>query len=569
VISGVVAALVVLAWSLAATWLVVQAGSHASAGLDDVEVVRRDASPRALIEGPVIESLDAAAEEFDQARAAVGNPVLEPLRLVPLLGTQVDAARRLTDVAADGADAAHHAVARLDAVAASPPSAGPERVDALRELADVTDEAYRDLRQMDVGSGDHLVGPLAKARRRIVDARRKAIDGLRKARVGTAAATRLFEGPSRYLLVAANNAEMRAGSGMFLSAAELDVEDGRMRLGAVEPTEQLVLPEGTVPVSGDLETNWGWLDPANDFRNLALTADFPTSAELAAEMWPRTTGGRQVDGVIAIDVRGLAGLLRATGPVEVGGETFSADTVEKQLLTDQYAEFGTVAERRDRLGAVASAVFDQLETTPWPVDVLVDEIWRAVVLRHLMIWSKDPQAAQAWRLAGADGRLDPRSLAVSVINRGANKLDPFLDTATHVSTRRLADGRTAVAMEIRLDNRTPDGQPTYVAGPNGSDKVANRYDGVVSVNVPGAATDVRLDGGEYTTLDGSDGPTRVVGALVHVPQGRAVTLEASFVLPADVDHLDLVPTARIPPMTWQIDGKSVDDHRQRLDLPRS
>ena len=107
---------------------------------------------------------------------------------------------------------------------------------------------------------------------------------------------------------------------------------------------------------------------------------------------------------------------------------------------------------------------------------------------------------------------------MSVINRGANKLDQFLATTSTVSTRRLADGRTKVSIAIRLDNQTPDGQPAYVAGPNGPDKVANRYDGVVSVNVPGAATDVRLEGGVYATVDGRDGPTRVVAALVRVPQ---------------------------------------------------
>ena len=139
----------------------------------------------------------------------------------------------------------------------SPPSAGPERVAALRELADVTDDAYRDLRRIDVGSADHLVGPLGDARGRILEARHKALEGLRKARVASAAAVRLFEGPNRYLLVASNNAEMRAGSGMFLSAAEIVAEDGRLRLGAVNPTADLVLPEGTVPVHGDLRDQLG------------------------------------------------------------------------------------------------------------------------------------------------------------------------------------------------------------------------------------------------------------------------------------------------------------------------
>ena len=323
VIGGATCVGLLFVWSLAAAWFVVQAGSHASAGLDDVAVVHREASPHALLQGPVTASLEDAADEFDQAQAAASNPILTPLRLVPIVGAQVDAARRLTGAASDGAGAAHRAVSRLDDLADSPPSAGPDRVAALRELADVTDDAYRDLRRIDVGSADHLIGPLADAHGRILEARHKALEGLRKARVASAAAVRLFAGPNRYLLVASNNAEMRAGSGMFLSAAEIDVRDGRLRLGTVNPTADLVLPEGTIPVHGDLETNWGWLDPANDFRNLGLTPDFPTSAALATRMWPHTPGGHEVKGVIAVDVRGLAGLLKVTGPVEVGGVTYT------------------------------------------------------------------------------------------------------------------------------------------------------------------------------------------------------------------------------------------------------
>jgi Protein of unknown function (DUF4012) len=567
VIGGATCVAVLFLWSLAATWFVVQAGSHASAGLDDVAVVHREASPHALLQGPVTASLEDAADEFDQAQASASSPILTPLRLVPIVGAQVDAARRLAGAASDGAVAAHRAVARLDDLAESPPRAGPERLAALRELADVTDDAYRTLRRIDVGSADDLAGPLADVRARTLAARYKAFAGLRKAQAASAAAVRLFEGPNRYLLVASGNAEMRAGSGMFLSGAELVVRNGRLRLGAVNPTDDLVLPERTVPVRGDLETDAGWLDPANDFRNLGLTPDFPTSAALATQMWPHTTGGHEVKGVIAVDVRGLAGLLRVTGPVDVDGVTYRADSIETQLLQDQYAASDTSPERRDRLGEVTAAVFDSLERTQWRVDVLADELWRAVVLRHLIVWSEDPKEAEAWRRAGADGSLDARSLAVSVINRGANKLDQFLATTSEVTTRRLSGGRTKVSLAIRLDNETPDGQPASVAGPNGADKVENRYDGVVSVNVPGAAAHVRLEGGEHAPGVGRDGPTRVVAALVHVSQGRSLTLDASFVLPADVTQLQLIPSARIPPMTWTLDDVAVDDHRQLLALP--
>ncbi len=84
---------------------------------------------------------------------------------------------------------------------------------------------------------------------------------------------------------------------MFLSAATLGFDQGRLELGDVRPTQELVLPPGSVPVTGDLAANWPWLDPGRDLRNLGLTADFPQSAALAvgqlgagAGRWPRWAG---------------------------------------------------------------------------------------------------------------------------------------------------------------------------------------------------------------------------------------------------------------------------------------
>src|SRR5690606_27604747 len=95
----------------------------------------------------------------------------------------------------------------------------------------------------------------------------------------------VLEGPAPYLLLGANNAEMRNGGGMFLSAAELSFDDGALALGDVSPTAELVLPAGAVPVDGDLAGNWPWLDPGRDLRNLGLSADFPQSAEVAVRTW--------------------------------------------------------------------------------------------------------------------------------------------------------------------------------------------------------------------------------------------------------------------------------------------
>ena len=52
----------------------------------------------------------------------------------------------------------------------------------------------------------------------------------------------MAEGPSKYLVLAANNSEMRAGSGMLLSAGVMNMANGQFDLGPMTDTGRLIVP---------------------------------------------------------------------------------------------------------------------------------------------------------------------------------------------------------------------------------------------------------------------------------------------------------------------------------------
>ena len=203
------------------------------------------------------------------------------------------------------------------------------------------------------GKHAQFVSQLDDARTRLADA----------AAVSAVTAT-ILQGPQQYLVLAANNAEMRAGSGAFLDIGVASTSGGAVQLRDLGPSGALGLPVGAVTATGDLERNWGWLLPGVDFRNLGVTPQFDVTAPLAARMWLAATGQR-VDGVLGIDVAGLQQILSATGPVEVGGRTIGADNVESYLFHDQYAGLTDstlgISDREDQLGSLASAVLRQLQ----------------------------------------------------------------------------------------------------------------------------------------------------------------------------------------------------------------
>lgn len=554
-------------WLVGAAWSLREAGSHLEAGYDALDRAREGATPASLVDEATDESLEEAARHLASARSRLRSPIVAPLRIVPVVGRHIRAVDRVVATAAGATDVAAEGVSGLRALTELPLGTGPERISALEALADLMARTRGALADLDPGSPDALISPVADAVAEISEERVEAYADLERAEAATRALVGVLRGPTPYLLLGANNAEMRAGSGMFLSATTLRFDGGTFHLGDVRPTEELVLPSGTVQAGSDMVANWPWLEPGRDFRNLALSADFPQSAALAVEMWRHVPGGEAVGGVIAVDVDALRALLRVVGPVEVGGVTYEVDTIRGQLLREQYQRYEDDREvRRDRLAEVARAVFERLDSGGWELDQMATALTESVQGRHLMVWSVDPAPQAAWSGVGADGHLTERSVAVSLVNRGANKLDSYVDTHLEVTAEPVGSGSTRLQLTYTITNGAPDGGPTYVIGPNIEGMVAGEYRGIVVVNLPAGSTDVSIDG-VRPTLSGADGPTVTVGGEVVLHRGGTTTVTIAAVLPRDVEAVTLEASARVPRTTLSLGGEEPSvDRRRSMDL---
>ncbi|CAN5804962.1 hypothetical protein BH10ACT1_BH10ACT1_33150 [soil metagenome] len=560
---------VVILWMGACAYLAGQARSSLTTGKDRLQSVRIGATPESLLDPETGRDLRRARADFARGRSRLRSPVLAPLRVVPVLGRQIRAADKVAATSIGATDLAAEAVDQLHEISERNLEAGPQRVTALTELEAIITRTRKGLAALDTGSPDALVGPLGDAVDELVAQRDDTVAGLGRAGRAVHAVTTVLDGPTPYLLVGANNAEMRAGTGMFLSAATLGFDHGRLELGDVRPTEELVLPPGAVPVAGDLAANWPWLDGGRDLRNMALSVDFPQSAPLAAANWAQVPGGAEVGGVIVVDVDALRGLLRVVGPVEVDGVRYTADTVRGELLRQQYARYGQDRDaRRDQLGDVAKAVFGRIEDGDFELADLATALTEAVQRRNLMVWSADDAVQRAWTAAGADGRLRADSVAVSVLNRGAEKLDTYLDTSGTITSSERADGRVGIAIRYTMANRSPASGSRYSLGPNIDGLVQGEHRGIAVVNLPAGTSDVKLTG-VVQTLSGSDGPTLVVAGSFDLPRGDSIDVEVTGVLPKGVRSVVLEPSARISRTRWSVDGTAYEiDRRRTLQLGR-
>src|SRR5207237_234422 len=77
--------------------------------------------------------------------------------------------------------------------------------------------------------------------------------------------------------------------------------------------------------------------------------------------------------------------------------------------------------------------------------------------------SSDPVEQRGWEAAGAAGDLTDRSLAVSLLNRGGNKLDWFASLDTSLEVKRVG-ADSLITATVHVTNETPAGAPGYLRG---------------------------------------------------------------------------------------------------------
>jgi hypothetical protein len=554
--------LVIAAWVIAAGVVILLVRSQALAGRDAADKARTEASPEDLVAARPLGDLRRAGARMRSAHRTLRNPIISPLRVLPVIGRQLRAADALTTAGAQVAGVGADAVAQAQGALLLPHKTGAERVVILRRLATIAEDAKRRLTGVDYGRGDALVGPVRSARVSLIDQLAKVRDGLGKGIAGARAAADLLDGPRHYLVLAANNAEMRVGTGMFLSVGLLETQTGKLHLDSFRPAADLDLGPFTKPppADPDLLARWGFLHIDRNWRNLAMSPRFDAVAPLAAGMWV-AAGNAPVDGVIALDPLALRAVLKATGPIQAGTRTVDADHVVDYLLHDQYVDFAAKPDdpsRNEQLGRVAQAALQALQDREWSVSSLAKEIAGAVRGRHVLAWSTLPAENDAWRNAGVDGSMRPASLLVAVANRGANKLDRFLDVSVDMTVKKAGDRRDVV-LTVHLANRTPaQGEPRYVVGPDpGGGAPEGVYRGILSISLPTPVHGGRFDAVPSLVAFGPDGPSNVVAVAFDLTRGAARDFVMRFSVPKGPMRIE--PSAREPAVRWRVGASQRDD----------
>ncbi|MDG2113108.1 MAG: DUF4012 domain-containing protein [Actinomycetota bacterium] len=566
--------IVVVLWCGFGVWSSISGVRAALRARDGLDVVLDEHAAEDIARGVADAQLAEVRDDFLAAADDLGGWQLAPIRLLPVLGRQIRSGAALSGAAAEMIDIGLVLTDEIGTLADELDADRVELTAGLRRLESPLSALQVRAEAIDLGPDEALVGVLDSARREARVRHEELLDGLGRAADGAGGFAEFLEGPSRYLLFAANTSQMQSGVGGLLSVGVVEVVDGEISVSSVSSVTDLPLPIEPVALEDDYADRWGWLDPNEAWSNLGTTPRFDITASTAAAMW-EAAGSGPVDGVMAVDAVAISSVLKATGPVRVEGEQYGAKTLLTYLTHGQYLDLTddiyedwrtfaiAQAERRDHLASIASQVVSSI--TSDEVDGLdaVIQLADAARGRHLMFWSADEAQQAAWRAAGVSGELEADSMLLSLVNRSATKADFYLTMDAEVSIERF-DDRSEVVVVVNVVNDVPFGEPRYVAGPHPElDLGYGDHLAIVALNLPGWAKNGRVDGDENLAIAGGDGPTRVVGSWITVARDSVGTRTFRFELPPEVESITVEPGARHPVTRWRFESERFTDGSRR------
>ena len=275
--------------------------------------------------------------------------------------------------------------------------------------------------------------------------------------------------PRTYYLGLQNEAELRGSGGGLLVYVLVHADKGKI---TVENYGSVYAFETEDPgLRHPFDFEWMpddiWSASIPDTRRLGNTnwsPQFPSVAHNVVELFRVQTGGRTIDGVVAVTPRFLDLMLKVVGPVTVEGraEPFTADNLTPFIIKDAYGLLlpngDPDQEKRRAINAqLLEETLKRLLATP-DMSAFWQGVRPLVPDRSLQAYLVRPQEQQLVKQLGLDGAIadtdaDYSSLVIN--NAAGNKADYYVSHAVDQDVTLAADGRAQEVLTHRMRNSGP------------------------------------------------------------------------------------------------------------------
>ncbi|OGL66776.1 hypothetical protein A2856_03355 [Candidatus Uhrbacteria bacterium RIFCSPHIGHO2_01_FULL_63_20] len=493
---GPLFAVIALALVGYAIWLAVAVGAILAAASDGRDALERSReSAEALDFEAALVDLRLADDTFDRAQRHLS--ALAPLKALPWVGTHAKAAAALVDSGRSVVAALEEAVeigadlVRLSGLSAQDLADLAEGAGGRVSFEDLPSDTKRAMLRRLVSSADEIdrtVASIAIARDELSDLDRTALSspvlaalapvdaklaGLEAMMRLLARAARVLpafagaDGTKTALLQFLNDTELRPGGGFIGTYGVLEVKDADIASLSTHDVYELdgAAAHGvTEPPPPPLNRYLGadkWF-----FRDANWSPDFAVSAETSLRLFAleeRASGRTPTafDGVIGFTTGFAADLLRLTGPLEAGGQTFTPENVADRL--EYQVEFGYAGQgippeqRKAILSELVEKMKSEVYALPssrWSAFATVVE--RALVDKRLMLYSRDAKAQAVIASVGWGGAVKTPAwgdaLMVVDANLASLKSDPSVHRSVRYAIAQNASGEYVGRTTIRYEH---------------------------------------------------------------------------------------------------------------------
>ena len=347
-----------------------------------------------------------------------------------------------------------------------------------------------------------------------------------------------------YLILFANNTEMRPGGGFLGSYAVVQVRGGNITIVKVEGTE--VIDKGT-------PDSWRPVPPAPltehlgvdrwYFRDSNWSPDFSESSKKALELYKGEQGllADNIDAVIAITTTVLEEVLKVVGPVTVQDIKFTHENVIEKL--EYEVEYGYYdrgiadIDRKQIMKEISDALLTKIKDTILQnIDNYREMVQKLIVEKHVLAYSQNRILQENFKNLGLSGEMftgEGDYLLWVDANLAALKTDHALNRTLNYSFTKNDDGEYVASASMKYEHTGE------------FDWRTSRYRTYSRVFVPLGSEFVSVEGAMRTdrsnepgTVDiGIDMDRQWFGTFIAIEPGKVGTLTFSYVLPDSITRL--------------------------------
>ncbi|MEQ6896894.1 DUF4012 domain-containing protein [Microbacterium sp. KR10-403] len=462
IIRLVLLAIVVVVLALAA-WLVVRVlGVKA-----DLESAKAQLS--AIQDGrEVSTAIEAMGDDAAKAVNVAGDPIWRLAEAIPLAGDNL----RATRLAAETLDTFANDVALpvLDMQADGKGELLQRALPVIESQSAVVTSLHTDLTEL--SDSGHLIGPVEDGVKQVVDVLDVAapVFAVMPSMLGT-------HSQQNYLLVFQNNAESLPLGGSSASETLITADKGQLKIAAQASSADFDTHTKltTVDIPSSATALYG--STYGTRGNMAVTRpDWPSAAQQLIAFWQRDIDKNQeINGALSVDPIAMARMLRATGPITIGGVKMNSKNAVKVLLSqsytwwDAYSKEGAV--KSDAFfEAVATTMFSKIASADFDLKTMITALQESVENGDIMAWSADPTIQKtivSGRLSGELPTDNATTTTIGVYYRdvSASKIDYYLKTSAKVSRTCAGGTDTIVAtttLFLDISQEKADALPRYV-----------------------------------------------------------------------------------------------------------